>query len=147
MEKGDGEEGSFLFWEETEQVIGALIEVHRRLGPGLLESVYEACVCRELVLCGMNVDRQRLVPLDYKGLKLDYGYRLDLVANDRILLELKAVDALLPVHEAQVRTYLRLANLPVGLLVNFNVVTLRTGLRRVTPTNPKTSPPPNLPLP
>jgi len=118
MEQEDRKVGRFE--DGTEQVIGALIEVHRTLGPGLLESAYEACVCAELSLRGMRVARQQSLPVEYKGLRLDCGYRLDIVVDDRILVELKTVDRLLPIHEAQVVTYLRLAHLAVGLLVNFN---------------------------
>ena len=108
------------FEDGTEEVIGALIEVHRHLGPGLLESAYEACLCAELSERQLRFERQRAVPVNYKGLIFDCGYRLDLVVDDRVLLELKAVERLLPIHEAQVVTYLRLSRLPVALLVNFN---------------------------
>jgi GxxExxY protein len=125
------------FGDGTGEVIGALIEVHRHLGPGLMESAYEACLCAELSERGLTFERQRLLPVNYKGAQLECGYRLDLVVRDRILLELKAVEHLLPIHEAQVITYLRLSQLPVGLLVNFNVAVLRNGLRRLTQTPPK----------
>jgi GxxExxY protein len=118
-------------WARSERVIGALIEVHRHLGPGLLESAYEACLCRELAPQGLPFERQRAVPLTYKGISLDCGYRLDVVVDASVLVELKTVDALLPVHIAQDITYLTLSRLPVGLLVNFNVPLLRYGLRRV----------------
>jgi GxxExxY protein len=124
------------FEDGTEGVIGAFIEVHRHLGPGLLESVYEACLCAELSLRGLRFARQRPPPVDYKGLQLNCGYRLDIVVDGRILVELKTVERLLPIHEAQVVTYLRLAQLPVGLLVNFNVIVLKTGLRRLTLEHP-----------
>ncbi len=124
------------FEDGTEQVIGALIEVHRGLGPGLLESAYEACLCIELGLRGLRFARQLALPVRYKGTHLDCGYRVDLVVEDRILVELKAVERLLPIHEAQVVTYLRLAQLPVGLLANFNVIVLKTALRRLTPEHP-----------
>ena len=136
MEQEDPEGGRFD--DGTEGVIGALIEVHRRLGPGLLESAYEACLCAELSLRGMRFERQQPLGVDYKGVHVDCGYRLDLVVERRILLGLKTVERLLPIHEAQVVTYLRLARLPVGLLVNFNVLTLKSGLRRLTPEHPKT---------
>jgi GxxExxY protein len=130
--------GSFGgFGDGTEAVIGALIEVHRHLGPGLMESAYEACVCAELAERGIELERQRALPIRYKGVHLDCGYRLDLVVRRHILLELKAVERLLPIHEAQVITYLRLSQLPVALLVNFNVTVLRNGLRRLTPDHPK----------
>lgn len=145
MEQEGRKVGSF--GDGTEEVIGALIEVHRTLGLGLLESAYEACVCAELTLRGMRVIRQRALPLAYKGLRLHCGYRLDIVVDERILIELKTVEGLLPIHEAQVVTYLRLANLPVGLLVNFNVMFLRTALRRLTPHHPKNFRSSDLPVP
>lgn len=112
-------------------MIGACIEVHRHLGPGLLESAYEACLAHELWTRGVAFERQRQVPVHYKGATLECGYRLDLVVEETVLVELKSVEKLSPVHEAQVITYLRLTGLPVGLLVNFNVVRLRDGLQRV----------------
>jgi GxxExxY protein len=135
MEQGDREVGRFGVW--TQPTIGALIEVHRTLGPGLLESAYEACLCAELSLRGLRFARQQALSLDYKGVSVDCGYRLDLVVEDQVLLELKTVERLLPIHEAQVVTYLRLAHLPVGLLVNFNVLVLKSGLRRLTPEHPR----------
>jgi GxxExxY protein len=126
------------FADGTDEVIGALIEVHRHLGPGLMESAYEACVCAELSERGLKFERQRPLAVNYKGLRLDCAYRLDLVVQESILLELKAVDRLLPIHEAQVIRYLRLSQLPVGLLVNFNATVLRNALRRLTPNHPKT---------
>lgn len=105
-------------------VIGALIEVHRCLGPGLLESAYEACLCAELSERRIPFERQRPVAVRYKGVLVECGYRLDLVVGEGILVELKAVERLLPIHEAQVITYLRLARLSVGLLVNFNSIRL-----------------------
>jgi GxxExxY protein len=128
-------------WECSERVIGALIEVHRNLGPGLLESAYESCLCRELVVQGLAFERQRVIPLTYKGAVLDCGYRIDLVVGDCVLVELKTVDVLLPIHAAQVITYLKLSALPVGLLVNFNVPALRNGLRRLWLSSPSSPPP------
>ena len=119
------------FGDGSDRIIGALIEVHRHLGPGLLESAYEACVCHELGVRGMRVERQRPMHLEYKGLRVDCGYRLDLVVDDRVLIELKTVERLLPVHQAQVITYLKLSGLQMGLLVNFNSRLLRDGLRRL----------------
>ena len=113
------------------EVIGAAIEVHRLLGPGLLESAYELALERELVLRGFSVQRQKPVPLEYKGVPLGDGFRLDLLVEDRLLLEIKAVDTLLPIHEAQLLTYLRLTARRFGLLMNFNEKTLKDGIRRV----------------
>lgn len=144
MEQGGRKGGRFEYGTET--IIGALIEVHRCLGPGLLESVYEACFCAELAFRGLRFARQRPLPVQYKDLFVDCGYRLDVVVEDRVLVELKAVERLLPIHEAQVVTYLRLAGLPVGLLVNFNVVVLKSALRRLTPHPPKDSRSPDLPV-
>jgi GxxExxY protein len=112
------------------------MEVHRQVGPGLLESMYEQCLVKELGLRGLRVERQRELPVSYKGMRLEHGYRLDLVIESRLILEIKAVERLLPVHEAQVITYLRLTGLEVGLLVNFNVPLLRSGLRRLTNSPP-----------
>jgi GxxExxY protein len=115
----------------TEKIIGSAIEVHRLLGPGLLESVYGDCLAVELELGGLRFERQRPVPLSYKGRMVGADLRIDLLVEQTIIVELKAVAALLPVHEAQLLTYLRLTNLQVGLLINFNVPMLRTGLRRL----------------
>lgn len=115
----------------TEAIIGASIDVHRELGPGLLESTYEACLAYELVQRGLKVERQKPLPVVYKGLKLDIGYRVDLLVEDRVIVELKAVDRLEPVHEAQLLSYLRLSGCKVGLLINFNVRVLRDGLKRL----------------
>ena len=115
----------------TEAVIGAAIEVHCELGPGLLESAYEECLCHELALRKLAFRRQQQVPVTYKSVKLDCGYVLDLVVENQVVIELKAVDALLPVHAAQLLTYLRLLNMPVGLLVNFRVSRLVEGIKRV----------------
>ena len=116
----------------SEEIIGACIEVHRRLGPGLLESTYEKCLCHELTLRGLPFKHRHPVPLFYKGMRLDCGYRLDLIVDERIVVELKAVEQLLPIHVAQVLTYLKLLALNTALLVNFNVPSLRHGLRRLT---------------
>ncbi len=115
----------------TENIIGAAIEVHKYLGPGLLESAYEECLCHELNLRGLKFERQKPIPLEYKGIKLDCGYRLDIVVEEKVVLEIKTVDAITPVHEAQLLTYLRLANLKVGLILNFNVPVLKDGIRRM----------------
>jgi GxxExxY protein len=114
----------------TEAVIGAAIEVHRALGPGLLESAYGACLFHELSMRGISFRKELDLPLSYKGVKLDCGYRLDLVADDHVVVELKAVEQITPIHEAQLLTYLRLSGLRVGLLLNFNVAMMRDGITR-----------------
>ncbi|MGZ4733887.1 MAG: GxxExxY protein [Terriglobales bacterium] len=114
----------------TSPIIGAAIEVHRNLGPGLLESAYEECLCHELHLRGLDFKRQEPLPLLYKGLRLDCGYKLDLIVQDQVILKLKAVEKLLPIHEAQLLTYLRLTGKRVGLLINFNVPLLTQGIIR-----------------
>ena len=115
----------------TEQVIGACIEIHKTLGPGLLESAYEECLCHELSLRGIEFERQRSLPIAYKGVQLDCGYRLDLVVENKLIVELKSVQELMPVHDAQLLTYLKLSGLTVGLLINFNVPVLRRGKKRI----------------
>jgi GxxExxY protein len=112
-------------------IIGAALEVHRALGPGLMESAYEACLAHELTLRGFSFERQRPVPVVYKGVPLDTQYRLDLVVDNLVIVELKAVAELLPIHDAQVLTYLKLTGLDVGLLFNFNTALLRSGMRRI----------------
>jgi GxxExxY protein len=125
---GDTEARSKLLHEElTEKIIGAAIEVHRALGPGLLESAYEECLCRELDLRGLKFQRQVPLPVEYKGVRLDCGYRLDLIVEDEVILELKCIERVLSVHEAQLLTYLKLKSKRVGLIVNFNVATLIRG--------------------
>ncbi len=116
--------------ELTHAIIGAAIEVHRQLGPGLLESAYEECLARELSLRALRFERQRAVPVVYKDVKLECGYRMDILVEDRIVLELKSVEALAPVHEATILTYLRLSGRSLGLLINFNVAILKDGIRR-----------------
>jgi GxxExxY protein len=115
----------------TEHIIGAAIEVHRALGPGLLESTYEECLCRELVLQSIPHERQRTIPIEYKGIRIERGYRLDLVVRDAVVVEIKAVSALESIHEAQLLTYLRLGGWQVGLLINFNVPVLTRGIKRM----------------
>lgn len=115
----------------TEAVIQAAIEVHRTLGPGLLESAYEACLAFELAQRGMKGEQQKPLPVVYKNVRLDCGYRLDLLVEDQAIVEIKAVDQLLPVHEAQLLSYLRLSGCHVGLLINFNGKVLRSGIRRL----------------
>jgi GxxExxY protein len=114
----------------THAIIGAAIEVHKRLGPGLLESAYEECLAHELRLRNLRVDQQVGLPVVYKETKLDCGYRLDIVVEGRIVVELKSVESLAPIHEAIILTYLRLSGHKVGLLINFNVAILKDGVRR-----------------
>ena len=115
----------------TSKVISAAIEVHKSLGPGLLESAYEGCLCRELDLRGINYERQKDLPVEYKGVKLNCGYRLDIVVAGKLILELKACDAMEPIRKAQLLTYLKLTGLKIGLLINFNVPVLKMGIRRI----------------
>ncbi len=117
--------------EITEQIIGAAIEVHRALGPGLLESTYEACLAFELGKRGLRIEEQRAIPVVYQNVKLDCGYRIDLLVNKKVIVEIKAVESLLPIHEAQLLSYLKLSGCKVGLLINFNVRVLRVGLKRL----------------
>jgi GxxExxY protein len=114
----------------TSAIIGAAIEVHRHLGPGLLESAYEECLCHELHLCGLAFERQVERPVSYKGLKLDCGYRIDLIVQKEVVLELKAIERILPIHQAQLLTYMKLSGMRVGLLINFNVPLLTQGIIR-----------------
>ncbi len=115
----------------TAPIIGASIEVHRHLGPGLLESAYEECLCHELHLRGLSFERQVDLPVPYKGLLLGCGYRMDLVVEHEVVLELKAIESILPVHEAQLLTYLKLSGKHVGLLINFNTPLLTRGIKRI----------------
>lgn len=114
----------------SERVIGAAIEVHRHLGPGLLESTYEQCLCLELGLRGLPFERQRPVPLEYKGTRCKEGYVVDLIVGDILVVEVKSVDLLHPVHSSQLLTYMRLLEMSAGLLINFNVDKLVSGVRR-----------------
>lgn len=126
----------------TGRIIGGAIAVHRALGPGLLESTYGACLAAELGEMGLRVERQVAVPVVYKGVRLDVGYRMDMVVERLVVVELKVVSRLEPVHTSQVLSYLRLAGKPVGLLINFNVIALRQGIRRIVwgPDAPRFSP-------
>jgi len=117
--------------ELTEQIIGSAIEVHRCLGPGLLESAYEECLCHELHTRGIRFERQKPLPLDYKGIRLDCGYRLDIIIEAKVVVEIKAVDRIMPIHEAQMLTYLRLSGVKIGLIINFNVPVLKEGIKRI----------------
>jgi len=115
----------------THEIIGAAIEVHKSIGPGLLESAYEECLCKELSLRQIAFERQKPLPVEYKGLKLECGYRLDLLVAKTVVVEVKAVENLLPIHEAQLLTYLKLGGWKAGLLINFNVSALKKGIRRL----------------
>jgi len=117
--------------ELSNQVIGAAIEVHRSLGPGLLESACENCLCRELLLRQVPFVRQMALPVEYKGITLECGYRLDLVVGEIVVVELKAMERIEPIHEVQLLTYLRLSGSWLGLLINFNALQLKDGIRRV----------------
>jgi GxxExxY protein len=114
----------------SKEIIGCAIEVHRLLGPGLLESAYEECMMYELTKKGLRVERQKPIPIVYKEIKLDCGYRLDLLAENSVVVELKSIDSFSPVHEAQILTYMRFAKVKIGLLINFNVTVLKNGLKR-----------------
>ncbi len=115
----------------SKETIGAAIEVHRQLGPGLLESVYEKCLCWELREREIEVESQVPIPIRYKGIMFDDGYRIDLLVDGKLLLELKAIDDVLPIHTAQVLTYLKMTGLKMALLLNFNVVLMRSGIKRI----------------
>jgi GxxExxY protein len=119
------------FFDLTPEIITAAIKIHRKLGPGLLESAYEACLAHDLEQAGMRVERQKSVPLIYDAVKLDCGFRADLVVENRVVVELKCKESLHPVDEAQLLSHLRLLNIPVGLLINFHVVLLKDGIRRM----------------
>ena len=114
----------------TEKIIGCAIEVHKELGPGLLESAYEECLAFELKQAGLNVERQVPVPVIYKDIKLDCGYRIDILVEKQVVVELKTVDVLIPVHEAQILTQMKFAKKETGLLINFNVTLLKNGIKR-----------------
>jgi len=116
--------------ELTDAIIGAAIEVHRALGLGLLESTYEMCLCQELSIRGLRFERQVSTPIEYKGVKLECGYRADLIVHGRVVVEIKAIDSLLPIHEAQLLSYLKLGGWKIGLLINFNVELLKHGVRQ-----------------
>ena len=115
----------------TKEIIGAAIEVHRQLGLGLLESAYEECLAHEFTLRGIQFERQKPLPVVYKGTKLDCGYRLDFLVAQSVIVELKAVEKLMPIHDAQTITYLKLTKCKLGLILNFNVRLMKTGIRRV----------------
>ena len=118
------------FDELSNRVIGCALEVHRTLGPGLLESTYEQCLAHELSLAGISFKLQCPLPVKYKGIKLDCGYRIDLLVNDELIVELKSVDQIMGIHQAQLLTYMKLSGVKVGLLINFNVEMLKSGIKR-----------------
>ena len=128
---GDTEKIIFYNEELTDKIIASAIEVHRHLGPGLLESAYEECFCHELNIQGIPFERQKPLPLEYKGIKLDCGYRMDIVVDRKVVAELKCVDKITPVHEAQLLTYLRLSHIKVGLIINFYTPVLKDGIKRL----------------
>jgi len=115
----------------SSRIIGAAIEVHKALGPGLLESAYEECICHELSIGGLSLERQKPLAVRYKGINLDCSYRLDIVVEDKIILELKACEKVEPIHKAQLLTYLKLSGLHLGLILNFNVPVMREGIVRI----------------
>jgi GxxExxY protein len=128
--EGTGTGKKLIHEELTEKIIGAAIEVHRVLGPGLLESVYEKALCHELTLRGLSFKHQITMPLIYKGVDLESGFRVDILVEDTVILELKSVERILPVHEAQLLTYMKLLKKPLGFIFNFNVPVLRQGMVR-----------------
>ena len=115
----------------TDKIIGAAIEVHRHLGPGLLESAYEECLCFELNRGGLRFERQVHLPMNYKGIQLDCAYRMDILVENAVIIEIKAIDEILPIHQAQLLTYLKSSGKRVGLLINFNVPVLKSGIKRM----------------
>ncbi|MBK5214597.1 MAG: GxxExxY protein [Flavobacteriaceae bacterium] len=117
--------------EISSKIIGACVEVHRVLGPGLLESAYEVCLTHELRERGLEIKSQVPLPVIYKGIKLDAGYRIDMVVENKVLIEIKSVESLAPIHTAQILTYLKLKNMKLGLLINFNEVKVVNGIRRI----------------
>jgi len=121
---------AFKHHQLTHAIIGCAMEVHRTLGPGLLESVYEECLAFELVSSGLLIERQKPVPIIYKEIELEFGYRLDLLVENSVIVELKTVESFNQVHEAQILTYMKLASKPIGLLINFNVKLLKDGIKR-----------------
>lgn len=131
MYKHRGTENTEVKDPLTGRIISAAIEVHKALGPGLLESVYETCLCRELQLRGLVFERQKTLPVSYKGVRLDTGLRMDLVVEDSVVVELKCVDAIAPIHEAQLLTYMRLSGIRTGLLLNFYCPKMMDGVKRM----------------
>jgi len=132
LNHGEHEEhGGLVLGALSKAIIGCAIAVHKQLGPGLLESAYETCLAYELTENGLQVHRQKPMPLTYREIELDCGYRLDLLVNEQVIVEVKAVDQLLPVHDAQLMTYMKLANCKLGLLINFNEKLLKHGIHRL----------------
>jgi GxxExxY protein len=115
----------------TDVIIGAAIEVHKALGPGLLESAYETCLAFELMERGLAIEQQKALPVVYKDVKLDCGYRLDLLVEEQVIVEIKSVENIVPIHQAQLLSYLKISGLPVGLIINFNVNVLKNGIKRI----------------
>ena len=115
----------------SNEIIGSAINVHKELGPGLLESAYEACLCHEFTLKNIHFERQLALPVKYKSVKLDCGYRLDILVEDLIIVELKTVEEIMPIHTAQVLTYLKLSDKRLGIILNFNVPVLKDGIKRI----------------
>ena len=118
------------FDELSGKIIGCVIEVHKNLGPGLLESAYERCLSYELTTKGLKHETQKELPIDYKNLKFDSGYRIDLLVENSVIVELKSCEKILPIHEAQILTYMKLAKVNIGLLINFNVIKVKDGIKR-----------------
>ncbi len=117
--------------ELSYKIIGCIYDVHSELGPGLLESTYEVCLAYELSAAGLYVDRQKALPVVYKDVKLDAGYRIDIIVEGKIILEIKSIEQIVPIHKAQLMTYLKLSNVKLGLLLNFNVKDMKTGIDRI----------------
>jgi GxxExxY protein len=118
------------FDDISSEIIGSAIEVHKNLGPGLLESTYEQCLAHELYSKSICFELQKALPVKYKGIRLECGYRIDILVENQVIVELKAVECLLPIHEAQLLTYMKLSNIKIGLLINFNELRLKNGLKR-----------------
>ena len=142
--RGEGV-GALAAGDLTRQIIGLAIKVHRTVGPGLLEQVYQDCLCHEMTLAGVSFRRQVALSLVYDGVRLPRAYRADIIVEDNIILEIKAIEQILPVHEAQLLTYLRMSGCSVGLLLNFNAALLKDGLRRFIQTTPRPPGPPRPP--
>jgi len=115
----------------AKEIVDAAFKIHRKLGPGLLESAYEACMAHELTRRGFTVERQKTQPVYYEGMEIEVGYRLDILVNDSVIIELKAVEQLAPIHQAQIMTYLKLSDKTLGFLINFNVPLIKQGIRRI----------------